>query len=151
VAELGLPNGALVSDESADPERVRQSDSGSLRLRGTYQSPVLPSRSMGLPSRGKETLVEAEAKPRGSRHTLAGGNHIVVLVLSQGREANVRDRSGMAVARKWHVLPRSVRGHVFWYEAVPRVNRAGKLGMRVARERGEAFVRGCREAGGGAK
>lgn len=93
----------------------------------TYQSPVLPSRSMGFPSskvsaqRNGSIRDDAWARNQSRRdsvageicihelkteHTLAGRDHVIVVVFSHRRETDVRHRPRMSVAGEWHILAR---------------------------------------------
>ena len=62
---------------------------------GSYQSPVWPSRSIGLPSRGRQLKAMRRQVPRRERMrlTLAGGDHVVRIILLEGGEADVGYRA----------------------------------------------------------
>lgn len=90
-----------MTDKGADPGRVR----GAKRLEDqvSYQSPVIPSRSIGLPSNAQSALILRE---RNKRLTFAGRDHVIRIILFQGGERNVRNGSGVTMAGQRNILSR---------------------------------------------
>ena len=99
--ESSLVNGAFVSKEGSDPETCQQKSR--ICIQFPYQSPVTPSRSIGLLS-GPSQLVSCAPPHVHVKPTLARRNHVVFLISNKSRKAEMCDRSRMTMAGQRNIL-----------------------------------------------